>query len=97
VKISTDRKSSSYIAKSCFEKSQNYKAQVTAELNIHLKDPVSTKTVRRELHKSNILGRAAISKPLITENDAQMRNGGVTTIKPGHRTTGNARVVWSDE
>jgi hypothetical protein len=22
---------------------------------------------------------------------------GVTTIKPGHQTTGNARVVWSDE
>jgi hypothetical protein len=22
---------------------------------------------------------------------------GVTTIKPGHRTTGNARVIWSDE
>jgi transposase len=28
-------------------------AQVTAELNIHLEDPVSTKTVRRELHKSD--------------------------------------------
>jgi hypothetical protein len=42
-------------------------AQVTAELNIHLEDPVSTETVRRELHKSNIHGRAAIAKPLITE------------------------------
>jgi hypothetical protein len=24
-------------------------------------------------------------------------NDGVTTIKPGHRTNGNARVIWSDE
>jgi transposase len=48
-------------------------AQVTAELNIHLEDPVSTKTARRELHKSNIHGRAAIAKPLITVSNAQMR------------------------
>jgi hypothetical protein len=48
---------------------------VTAELNIHLEDPASSKTVRRELHKSNIdgSGRAAIPKPLITENNGQMR------------------------
>jgi hypothetical protein len=36
-------------------------------------DPVSTKTVRRELHKSNIHGGAAIAKSLITESNAQMR------------------------
>jgi transposase len=48
-------------------------AQGTAELNIHLEDPASTKSVRRELHKSNIHGRAAIAKPLITESNAQMR------------------------
>jgi hypothetical protein len=35
-------------------------------------DPVSKKTVRREVHKSNIRGRAAIAKPLITESSAQM-------------------------
>jgi type IV secretory pathway VirD2 relaxase len=35
-------------------------AQVTAELTIHFEDAVSTKTVRRELHKSNIHGGAAI-------------------------------------
>jgi hypothetical protein len=47
---------------------------LTAELNIHLEDPVSAKTVRREFHKSNIhgSGRAAIDKPLITESNAQM-------------------------
>jgi hypothetical protein len=49
--------------------------QVTAELNIHLGNSVSTKTVRRELHKSNVQGsgRAAIAKPLITGSNAQMR------------------------
>jgi hypothetical protein len=68
-------KISSYIEKDCFEKSQNYCSTCdrTAELNIHLDDPVSTKTVRRELHKSNIHGRAAIAKHLITESNAQMR------------------------
>jgi hypothetical protein len=34
-------------------------AQETAEINIHLEDPVSTRTVRLELHKSNIHGRVA--------------------------------------
>jgi hypothetical protein len=48
-------------------------AQVTAELNIHLEDPVSTKTVQHEIHKSNIHSRAATAKPLITESNAQMR------------------------
>jgi hypothetical protein len=45
---------------------------VTAELNIHLGDPVSAGIVLCELHKSNIHGRAAIAKPLITESNAQM-------------------------
>jgi hypothetical protein len=39
----------------------------------HLEDCVSTKTVRCELHKSSIHGRAAIAKPLITESNAHMR------------------------
>jgi hypothetical protein len=46
---------------------------VTAEMNIYLEDPVSTKTIWCELHKCNIHGRAAIAKPLITESNAQMR------------------------
>jgi hypothetical protein len=50
----------------------NTAVQLTAELNIHLDDPVPPQTVRRELHKSNIHGRAAIAKPLITESNAQM-------------------------
>jgi transposase len=50
----------------------NTAAQMTEELNIHLEDPVSTKTVQRELHKSNVRGRATLAKPLITESNAQM-------------------------
>ena len=46
-------------------------AKVTAELSVHLEDPVSTKTVQQELHKSNIHGRAAIAKPLSTQNNAK--------------------------
>jgi hypothetical protein len=48
-------------------------AKVTAELNIHPADSVSTQKVRRELHKSNIPGTAAIAKPLSTENNAKIR------------------------
>jgi hypothetical protein len=47
-------------------------ALVTEELNIHLEDPVSTKTVRRELHKFNVYCRAAISKHLIIKSNARM-------------------------
>jgi hypothetical protein len=47
-------------------------AQVTEELNIHLKGPISTKTVQRELHKTNIHSTAATAKPLITASNAQM-------------------------
>jgi len=48
-------------------------AKVTANLNIHPEDPVSSQTVQRELHKSNIHGRAVIVKPLVTENKAKTR------------------------
>jgi len=51
----------------------NTASKVTAELNIYLEDPISTKTVRQDLHKSNIHDRDAIVKPLITENDAKQR------------------------
>jgi hypothetical protein len=46
---------------------------MTAEVSIHPEDPVSTKTMRQELQKSNICGRAAIAKPLITENNAEQQ------------------------
>jgi len=48
-------------------------AQITAELNVHLNSPVSTRTVRRELHRVNIHGRAAVAKPLVTCANAKRR------------------------
>lgn len=48
-------------------------AKVTAELNDHLEHPVSTKTVRRELHKSGFHGRAAIRKPLLSTTNVAKR------------------------
>ena len=49
---------------------------MTAELNINFEDPV-----QRALHKSNIHGRAAIAKPLITKNNAKMWKGWVDDHK----------------
>jgi len=69
---------------------------VTSELSIHLEDPVSTKTVRREPHKSNIHGRPAIAKPLITENNAKRRK----RLCIDHTTWTSdvwKYVIWSDE
>jgi hypothetical protein len=73
---------------------------VTAELNIHLEYPVSTKTVQHEVHKSNIHGRAAIVKPLIGERNAEMRKRWFHDNKAwtsDNHTTGNGHMVWSDE
>jgi hypothetical protein len=96
-KINTDRKRSWYTEKDCLGKSQNCCRAGEAELNIHLDDPVSTKSVRFEIRKPKTHGWAAIFIPVITESDDQMRKRCATTIKPGHQTTGKARVMWSDE
>ncbi|MBJ5636527.1 hypothetical protein JGG87_25165 [Salmonella enterica subsp. enterica serovar Typhimurium] len=45
----------------------------TAELNAHLQNPVSTHTVRMELHKQHIHGRAAIGKPLVSQMNMKRR------------------------
>jgi hypothetical protein len=64
VKINTDGKRS-YTED--YLKIHRTTAQLITELNIHLEDSVSTKTVGREPHKSNSHGKAATAKPLITE------------------------------
>ncbi len=46
-------------AKNWVQTPQNYSSKVTANLNIHLEDPVFSKTNHRELHKTNIQERAA--------------------------------------
>jgi hypothetical protein len=63
--------------------------QVTAELNIHLEDPVSTKTVLHEIYNSNIHNRAAITEPLKLKVMLRCINDGITTIKRGHEAIGN--------
>ena len=42
---------------------KNTAPKITAELNDHLQNPFSSKTVRREPHKVGFYGRAAIRKP----------------------------------
>jgi transposase len=63
---------SSYVERGCFGKSHNYcsTGDRIAGLNIHFEDPVSTKTIQCELHKSNIHDKVAIAIPLITESNA---------------------------
>jgi len=59
-------------------KSKNHRtaaANVSAEFSNHLEVPVFTKTVQRELHRSNIHSRAAIVKPLNTEYKAGRPKG----------------------
>ena len=57
------------------------------DLNIHREDLVSTKTVRRMLHKSKIHGRPAITKPLITEKNAKDEEDGVMIVEHGRLKT----------
>jgi hypothetical protein len=73
VKIGINRQRSSYVEKGCLKNHRTTAAQVTAELNIHLEDPFSAKTALHELHETNIHGKVAIAKPLITKRNAQMR------------------------
>lgn len=47
-------------------------AKVTAELNVALTNPVSTKTVRRELHKQDISGRANIVQDWFFEHEDEV-------------------------
>jgi len=61
-----------------------------------LEDLVCTKTVRRELHKSNVHGTAATAKPLTIEKDAKRRN----RLCDDHKTWTSddwKYVMWSDE
>jgi hypothetical protein len=66
---------------------------LTAELNIHLEHPVSTKTVRRELHKSNIHSIAATAKTLISENNTKKRQRWCDDHKS--YMSGDKYVMWT--
>jgi len=72
------------------------RAKVTADLSTHLEDSVSTKTSRRELHKPNIYGKAAIVKPLISENKAKRRNRWCDDHKTW-KSDDSKYIIWTDE
>jgi hypothetical protein len=63
--------------------------KVATELNIYLDVSVSTKMAQCKLHKSIIHSRAAITKPLITENNDNSRKDGVIIIQPECLMIGN--------
>ena len=70
--------------------------KVTATINATLKKPISTPTIRRELHTQNLYARAAIAKPLITKVNASNRLAWCNEHKSW--SADNWRnVVWSDE
>jgi len=71
-------------------------AKLTAELSIRPEDHVSTKTVQRELHKSNIHSRAAVAKPLITDNKAKRWNRWCDDHKTC-TSDGRKYIMWSAE
>ncbi|GFV87998.1 DDE_3 domain-containing protein [Trichonephila clavipes] len=48
-------------------------AKVAAQLSQHLNSPMSIITVRRNLHKQNIYGRAVIPKLLVPDVNAKCR------------------------
>lgn len=48
---------------------KNTAPKIAAELNDHLENPISSKTVKRELQKAGFHGRAAIRKPLLSQSN----------------------------
>jgi hypothetical protein len=61
-----------------------------------LKTPIPQKKVRRDIHKPTIHGKAAIAKPLITENNSKWRK----RCCDDHKTWTSddwKYVIWSDE
>ncbi|GFV47824.1 transposable element Tcb1 transposase [Trichonephila clavipes] len=63
--------------------------QITSEVNSHLRNPISARTVQRELHASNLYGRVGIRKPLVAARHALQRQGGVEHTDSGPHNSGN--------
>ncbi|GFS83630.1 transposable element Tc1 transposase [Trichonephila clavipes] len=69
---------------------------ITSEINTHLLNPVSMKTIQRELHTAKIHGRVAIQKPLVSGQNAAKRlqwcldHLNWTELQ-------REQVIWSDE
>ena len=82
-----------YTEKYCFEKSQTAAAQMTEELNIHIEDASPQKL--SDVSFINITATVGLQllNLWLLKVMPRCANDDVTTIKPGHQTTGNARVI----
>lgn len=70
--------------------------QITSEMNTHLQNPVSTKTIQRELHAASIHGRVAIPKPLVSPQNAMKRRQWCRDHQNWTQQQWE-QVIWSDE
>ncbi|GFX15963.1 transposable element Tc1 transposase [Trichonephila clavipes] len=71
-------------------------SQITSEVNSHLRNPISARTVQRELHASNLYGRVGIRKPLVTSRHALQRRQWCRTHRQWTPQQWQ-QVIWSDE
>ncbi|GFX96982.1 transposable element Tcb1 transposase [Trichonephila clavipes] len=71
-------------------------SQITSEVNSHLRNPISARTVQRELHASNLYGRVGIRKPLVTARHALQRRQWCRTHRQWTPQQWQ-QVIWSDE
>ncbi|GFY11132.1 transposable element Tcb1 transposase [Trichonephila clavipes] len=71
-------------------------SQITSEVNSHLRNPISARTVQRELHASNLYGRVGIRKLLVTARHALQRRQWCRTHRQWTPQQWQ-QVIWSDE
>ncbi|GFV62093.1 transposable element Tcb1 transposase [Trichonephila clavipes] len=71
-------------------------SQITSEVNSHLRNPISARTVQRELHATNLYGRVGIRKPLVTARHALQRRQWCRTHRQWTPQQWQ-QVIWSDE
>ncbi|GFX46843.1 transposable element Tcb1 transposase [Trichonephila clavipes] len=71
-------------------------SQITSEVNSHLRNPISARTVQRELHASNLYERVGIRKPLVTARQALQRRQWCRTHRQWTPQQWQ-QVIWSDE
>ncbi|GFV69775.1 transposable element Tcb1 transposase [Trichonephila clavipes] len=71
-------------------------SQITSEVNSHLRNPISARTVQREFHASNLYGRVGIRKLLVTARHALQRRQWCRTHRQWTPQQWQ-QVIWSDE
>ncbi|GFW13872.1 transposable element Tc1 transposase [Trichonephila clavipes] len=71
-------------------------SQITSEVNSPLRNPISARTVQRELHASNLYGRVGIRKPLVTARHALQRRQWCRTHRQWTPQQWQ-QVIWSHE